>query len=114
MKGQPASGVRVFFWTDGYNRSTSGTRIGVGATDDAGRFTISSGTGEPGLEPGAYHVTFSRPIVKGKTFAASDRPEGAVESIPPPYSDHQNPGRSPVVVTVGGENDFTFELPTSR
>ena len=109
-----APGVRVFFWAESYGPSTPSTQIGVATTGADGRFTITSGGGEPGLERGTYRVTFSRPIVRGKTFAASERPDGAIESVPKTHSDHENPRNSPVKASVPTSGDLVFDIPVNR
>lgn len=111
IAAKPAMGVRVFFAPATLADSTPSTRIGFGVTDAEGRYKINCSSGEEGLERGTYHVTFSRPLAKGKTFGASERPEGAVESVPLPYSDHKNPGNSPVTASVPSSAALVFDIP---
>lgn len=110
IAGKPADNVRVYFWPES-GASTQGTRLGMAITSADGRFEIASGSGAPGLEAGSYRVTFSRPLARGTSLPAADRPEGAVESIPAPYCDHTTPGNSPIAVRVVAASDFQLAIP---
>jgi hypothetical protein len=110
----PAAGVRVFFWPESPGDHTPNTRVGTAVTDAAGRFSIKCYTGEEGLERGAYRVTFSRPSVKGKAITTGKRADGAVEGVPMPYSDHNNPGNSPATASLPSSGDLVFEIPAQR
>jgi len=114
IAAKPAPGVRVFFAPGTLGEATPSTRIGFGVTDADGRFKINCSSGEEGLERGTYHVTFSRPLARGKSFGASERPDGAVESVPPPYSDHKNPGNSPITASVPSSASLVLELPMKQ
>jgi hypothetical protein len=109
----PAANVTVRFSPESLGHGTPGSRIGIGITGPDGRFKITTANAEKGLERGSYHVTFSRAVVRGKTIG-SERPDGAVESIPMPYSDHQNPGNSPVTASVPSSTDFVFDVPLKK
>lgn len=110
IDGKPAANVRVYFWPDPKPESYPGTRIGIGCTDESGRFTLKAGTGDDGLERGNYRVTFSLFTYKGKALKLEERYDGAVDVIPMPYRDHDSPHNSPVAATVDG-TPLSFALP---
>ena len=113
LDGKPAQGVAVVFHP---KLNTVGTGA-FAVTDENGSFTLDHRSGEQGVEPGGYAVTFSRytqpdgsPIPPG----ASAADVGAVESMPKQYTDATNP-RLPTqadVSAVGGT--FEFELTSQK
>jgi hypothetical protein len=111
VDGKPASGVRVFVWRNGEANASAGTQIGMGFSGPDGKFSVSCGTSEEGLERGSYRVTLSRPMTKGKPMVAGEKPSGAVEVIPKPYSDHETPSNSPLLVSVPASDDLVIEVP---
>jgi hypothetical protein len=104
MDGKPLPDATVIFVPTG---TTKGVEC-IGTSNESGTFTLQQIRGGSGAPPGEYGVTVSRLLKKdGTPFKASldEKPidAGAVESIPPKYS---NPGASPLIVTVpaaGGE-----------
>jgi len=47
----------------------------------------------------------------GRVAGPDERPDGAVETIPQPYSDHQHPEKSPITVVIDGSQELKFEVP---
>jgi len=110
--GQPAAGVRVYFWPVQQLNNPPATRLGLGFTDSEGRFTVVCGLGQDGLERGEYAVTFSRMQAQGQSLGQFDRRDDAVESVPMPYCDHDNPRNSPIRAKVDGITPLVFEIPS--
>lgn len=104
MDGKPLSDAVVTFVPSG---ATKGVEC-IGTTSESGTFTLQQIRGGTGAPPGEYRVIVSRLVKKDGTpfkATADEKPidVGAVESIPPKYS---NPGESKLIVTVpamGGE-----------
>ncbi len=109
LSGQPLSFATVTFVPKG---QTNGIES-VGVTDEKGQYSLKQVRGEDGVPPGDYTVVINRYVKTDGTPVRLDGSEppanlGAVESLPPQYS---NPTESILLAKVtdaGGE--FKFEL----
>lgn len=103
-KGKPLSGAALAFVPKGQTTGTGAFSV----TDASGRYELTHRTQSPGVEPGTYVVSVSKmalpdgsPIPEGQDAADI----GAVQIIPPIYSDPANE-LNPNQITVpvaGGE-----------
>ncbi|WP_166831492.1 hypothetical protein [Thalassoroseus pseudoceratinae] len=91
---------------------TKGTGA-YGVTDQAGKYTLKHRTEADGIEPGTYTVAISKmtmpdggPIPEGKDAADV----GAVQVIPPKYSDPSNEMNPNIVTVPAAGGDFPIEL----
>jgi len=116
LDSQPLSNAMVFFVPDGGKNMGNGA---TGITDASGNFelvTVVGANKKPGVIPGNYRVSISRlvgPDGTAVTPMADVAPAnmGAVESLPPRYSDSM---MSELKANVTGEgNSFEFSI-TSR
>ena len=99
LDGQPVHGAVVTFVP-----AEGGGRAAAGKTDQNGRFALTTLEWGDGAAPGIYTPTFS-------WTKADDR--GEVKSLlPKKYADARTSGM--VVEVVRGENEFSFELKSSR
>jgi len=114
---KPIAGVVVAFIPitnlENPDDKTPGTGA-IGVTDAAGKYTLKHRSGQPGVQPGMYSVTFSKvalpdgsPIPEGKIPGEV----GAVELIPKRYTvlDSRPHGLNQVVVKKEG-GTFDFKL----
>jgi hypothetical protein len=114
-QGQPVGGAQVMFYC-------KTGRPAEGVTDPAGRFTLTTFRDNDGALAGEHAVVISKPMHAGNVAqkAAIDNPHAPPASpggartmprqaIPARYA---LPGQSPLraTVTLGGSNDFTFDL----
>jgi hypothetical protein len=82
VAGEPAAGVTVMFNPTGATK-TAGA---FGVTGPDGKYELVHRSGEKGIEPGTYTVSFSRMLMPdGKPLPTDKSPTdaGAVESIAP-------------------------------
>ncbi|MDZ4689606.1 MAG: carboxypeptidase-like regulatory domain-containing protein [Planctomycetaceae bacterium] len=102
IDGAPAASVTVNFSPSGQTKSTGAS----GVTGSDGKYQLTHRSGELGIEPGAYTVTFSRLMADGKPVPAGISPTdvGAEESIPERQRAHQQVIDVPA---TGGTFDFT-------
>ena len=110
IKGQPASGVTVTFSPTGQSKGTGAT----GATGPDGKYELVHRSGQPGIEPGQYAVTFSRLVMPdGSPLPAGTSPTdvGAEESIPERFRDPTNLTHTADVKPEGGTFDFGIGAP---
>jgi len=117
LDGEPAAGVAVFFSPrsngEDPKERTSGTGA-TGATDSNGKYTLKHRSGELGIEPGVYNVTFSKvampdgsPIPEGKLLGEG----GSRETLPKRYTVVDETARAKNVATVKKEGGtFDFDL----
>lgn len=110
MGDGPLAGVTVIFTP---LQGTSGTG-GFGVTDATGTYTLMYGNQKPGIEAGAYKVTFSKmtlpdgsPIPEGKTAADVE----AVQVIPPAYNIPDPDSKLNEVTVPAQGGNFNFEIP---
>lgn len=111
--GNPVSGATVVFEGD------SVARPGVGVTDSAGKFRLSSYTEGDGVPPGRYRVAITKfeappPSQEDTSMEAaaarSPQPASAPKSLlPKRYADAATSGFEETVAE-GNANDFRFEL----
>ncbi|MGC1273533.1 MAG: hypothetical protein WBC44_07470 [Planctomycetaceae bacterium] len=108
MENQPVDGVAVIFIP---GEGTKGTGA-VGVSDAEGKFTLMHQSGEQGIEPGSYGVSFSRmrmpngsPIPEGQSAADV----GAVDAVPAHF---RNPERPAFTETIPeeGKQGLNFQL----
>ncbi len=82
-----------------------------GQTDGRGKYTLMQTSGEEGILPGEYDVTFSQFAMPDGTAVRLDiQPEsvGAVQALPEHYTDAST---SEIEASVtGGSNSFDFAL----
>jgi hypothetical protein len=105
MDGAPAAGVTVSFNPAGSNKATGG--MGVSGAD--GKYKILHRSGEAGVEPGSYSVTFSRMVQPdGSPVPAGTNPldVSGVESIPATFTE-----KAEVPPEGGSAFDFTIPAP---
>lgn len=113
IDGKPARAVMVYFWPGDDAPENFPTRHAIGISDAQGRFKLQcSAGGVDGIEAGTYRVTFSKPVARsGKEMTSPNvKPDelGAVESLPPKYTDKDKTDQT---ATVSKEStDFVFEL----
>lgn len=86
----------------------------VGVTDEHGHFALKQVRGEAGVPPGDYTVVINRFVKSDGTPVSLAKGEfpanvGAVESLPPQFSNYSESVLLANVPTVGGE--FKFDLP---
>lgn len=116
LDSQPVGNAIVFFAPEGGSQMGNGAS---GVTDDKGVYELVTAAGkvkQPGAIPGSYRVFISRLVDReGKAVApnADVAPAnmGAVESLPPRYSDLMQTELRASVSQEGGKFDFSI---TSR
>ena len=109
-QGKPVEGADVTF------NNTAAKSTGMGKTDSAGRFTLSTFAKNDGVVPGKQLVAIRRVEVIDKTPKDVDVSAGG-KALPPEirwivpekYSNVTQSGLT-ADVTEGGANDFTFDL----
>lgn len=118
VDGEPAAGVTVIFTPsdnpDNPSERTGGTGA-FGGTDENGKYTLIHRSGQPGLQPGVYAVTFSKialpdgsPVPEGKDPVEV----GASEVLPERYTIVDPEKDAEHVATVekeGGTFDFALK-----
>lgn len=113
MDGKPAAGISLFFFPS----DSSPTRGGSGKTDEHGGFEIIHNVkNEPGIPAGAYTVIYSKfalpdgsPVPEGKMPADV----GAIQSLPPLWSDMTKAGKhNQVVVPADGVSTLDLKIDT--
>lgn len=114
-QGKPVEGAQVVL-----SPETSGGRAAAGQTDAEGRFRLNSLKQNDGVMPGTYQVMISKRKVVGSMTADEAREWFRTNAGPPPGKPIKNSlpekygnveeSELTVEVTVGGENDFTFDL----
>lgn len=109
LDGKPLESASVTFSPKG---TTKGIEC-VGVTDAAGKYKLKQIRGGDGVPPGEYAVIVNRyvkpdgtPVPLDGTVAPADL--GAVESLPPQYSNPTEPSLAATVPEKGGE--FNFDL----
>jgi hypothetical protein len=112
-QGAPVSGATVVF------EGETAARPGVGVTDQAGKFRLSSYSEGDGVPPGKYRVAITKfeapPPAQEDTSmeaAAARKPEPASAPkslLPKRYADSATSGLEETVAE-GNTNDFTFDL----
>lgn len=110
IEGTPTAGVTVIFTPMGATKTTGGS----GVTVDGGNFELMHRSGELGVEPGQYAVTFSRMVLAdGSPLPAGKSPieVDAKESIPPRYQDPSDPAHTATVTPEGGFFEFGIGAP---
>jgi len=110
IKGEPASNVTVIFTPSAGTKSTGAT----GVTGPDGKYQLVHRSGQPGIEPGKYGVTFSRMVMPdGQPLPAGTSPTdvGAVEAIPEQFRNAANPIQTADVPEKGGTFDFGIGTP---
>jgi hypothetical protein len=113
IKGEPTSDVMVIFSPTGDTKTTGAS----GVTGPDGKYQLMHRSGEPGIEPGKYAVTFSRMMTSdGKPVPAGTSPTdvGAVESIPERFRDPATPAHTADVKPEGGTFDFAIDAPAAQ
>lgn len=109
FKSEPLVGASVSFVPrDG----TPGTGA-YGVTDESGKYTLTHRTDAAGIEPGIYTVAVSkmampdgRPIPEGQDAADV----GAVQIMPPKYSDPFSEMNTNVITVPPSGGEFPIEL----
>ncbi len=109
LSGAPLAFASVTF----VPRSQKNGIESVGITDEQGRFAMKQLRGQVGVPPGEYTVVINRYIKSDGTPVSLDGGEppanlGAVESLPPKFSNFSESVLLANVSEVGG--DFKFEL----
>jgi len=121
LNGKPAEGVSVVFNAITNPENVDDKTPGTGAyavTDENGKYTLKHRSGQPGIQPGHYSVTFSKlgmpdgsPMPKLKE-GQSPTEVGATELIPQRYRVIQQGQKGLNQVTVkkeGGTFDFKLK-----
>lgn len=113
QKGAPVSGATVVF------EGEAAARPGVGVTDQAGKFRLSSYTEGDGVPPGKYRIAITKfeappPSQEDTSMEAAaarkTEPASAPKSLlPKRYADSATSGLEETVAE-GKTNDFTFDL----
>jgi hypothetical protein len=110
VAGEPTGGVTVMFNPTG----TTKTAGAFGVTGPDGKYELVHRSGELGIEPGTYTVTFSRMLMPdGKPLPKDMSPTdaGAVESIPPALRSRSD---TTEVKPEGGTFDFGIGAPKKK
>lgn len=112
IDGQPLSGVLVSFVAI---NDTVGTGA-YGVTDDAGKFTLTHQSGEPGIEPGQYQINFSRMTMPNGEPVPPDQSAADVnaeEMIPAKYN---TPGPNMLYEEIPpeGKEGLEFKIETGK
>ncbi|MEK6261561.1 MAG: carboxypeptidase-like regulatory domain-containing protein [Planctomycetota bacterium] len=86
----------------------------VGVTDEQGHFALKQVRGQAGVPPGDYTVVINRFVKSDGTPVSLNQGEfpanlGAVESLPPQFSNYSESVLLAKVPDTGGE--FKFDLP---
>lgn len=110
VDGAPTGGVTVMFNPAESTKSTGAS----GVTGPDGKYQLLHRSGEPGIEPGTYQVTFSRLLAAGKPIPPGVSPTdaGATESLPAGYLTPTNPMYKVEVKPEGGA--FDYSISTSK
>jgi hypothetical protein len=111
LDGKPLPGAGVAFVPTG---STVGHGA-VGATDDSGIYKLRGSRGGEGAPPGEYKVVISRwmlPDGKPPPRGVPPANSGAVETVPPAYTNATTTPLKATVAEAGGS--FDFELRSGR
>jgi hypothetical protein len=100
LNGQPAADAEVIF-------TPSKGRVASGATDAAGRFTLSTNQPGDGAVPGDHKVTVVEYYPPGKPPPMTSK--GPPSRFPQQYMEAS---QTPLEAKVerGGKNDFTFDI----
>jgi hypothetical protein len=83
-------------------------------TDETGSYSLKGPRGGFGTGPGTYAVTISRLLLPGGKPVPPDVPlaeSGAVETLPPRYSDRDKTRLQVTVTEQGGEFHFDLRKP---
>lgn len=110
IDGKPAAGVTVAFNPTGSTKSTGG----MGVTGPDGKYQVVHRSGEAGIEPGSYAVTFSRMMqADGSPLPAGTSPldVDAQETIPDQFRDPAKSSHKAEVKPEGGTFDFGIDAP---
>jgi hypothetical protein len=110
IEGTPTAGVTVMFTPTGQTKSTGAS----GVTGPDGKYELMHRSGQLGVEPGQYAVTFSRMVLRnGDPLPPGTSPIDAdsVESIPPRFQDPSDPAHTATVSPEGGTFDFGIGAP---
>ena len=113
IDGAPAAGVTVSFNPTGSTKTTGG----MGVTGPDGKYELVHRSGEVGVEPGSYAVTFSRMMMKdGQPLPAGTSPieVESVESIPAQFRDAATSSHKADVKPEGGTFDFGIEASKTK
>ena len=110
IDGKTYRAVRIHFEPLVPSQKTTVYQLGLGITDDQGKFSLKSSGGD-GIEAGEYKVTFSRVVSGGKVQAEEGKkPEGngARETLP----DHLTKmDKTKEIAKVSKDShDFVFDL----
>jgi len=107
IKGEPAAGVQLTF-TPIADTKTTGA---VAHTGPDGTYKLMHRSGEPGIEPGKYGVTFSRLLADGKPIPPGTSPTelGATESLPESYQQVNQAFQKVEVPAKGATLDFNLD-----
>jgi len=113
IDGAPAAFVSVKFHPVG-----GGINGGGGITDQNGKFSFGEDGKGTGLPSGAYKVTFSQTVVKGKPVLGggggkkTEKLKGEKEGVAADYRDLE---KTPVDATVSsGNRSFTFDVKSAK
>lgn len=100
LNGQPATDAEVIF-------TPSTGRVASGATDSAGRFTLSTNKPGDGAVPGEHNVTVVEYYPPGKPPPMTSG--GPPSRFPAQYMEAS---QTPLTAKVerGGKNDFQFDV----
>lgn len=126
LDGKPVEGATVQFAPE-----DSGGRAASGVTKSDGTFELTTAGGGPGAVPGNYKVAITKrttagpaqapksqeeamkaiqeQMAKGGSAALIKTPPKVQDELPPQYGDAATSGFS-AEVTVGGKNEFTFDM----
>lgn len=108
LDGKPLAGATVTFVPTGANVGN----MAQAATDEEGRFKLKGPRGSTGAAPGDYKVAISSMQLPDGKPLAPDAPiagSGAVEVVPPQYSDRGRTTLTATVPTGGGNFDFALK-----
>jgi len=114
LDGKPVAGVLVIFSPRGDVEKGISRTGATGLTDSDGKYTLKHRSGEVGIAPGVYNVTFSKvampdgsPIPEGKLIGDG----GSAETLPKRYTVVDETVKAKNVTTVKKEGGtFDFEL----